>query len=131
MEGEMMEIFIEAEIIPSTVDNQEVEIAPELYLAAVVLLAVAASSAFYMLRGRDQDLQPEGSVLVPVEVESPSEQISEDIDESKSDFSIKAGSEFSKQVLFICEVGCQKEFTGDEEEEIMCPHCGIIGKSPL
>ena len=62
------------------------KIAPELYLAAVVLLAVAASSAFYMLRGRDQDLQPEGSVLVPVEVESPGEQISEDIDEPKSDF---------------------------------------------
>jgi hypothetical protein len=126
----MMEIFIEAEIIPSTVDDHEVEIAPELYLAAVVLLAVAASSAFYMLRGREQDLQPEGSVLVPVEVESPDEQISEDI-EPKSNFRIKAGSEFSKQVIFICEVGCQKEFTGDEEEEIMCPHCGIIGKSPL
>jgi len=126
-----MEIFIEAEIIPSTVDDHEVEIAPELYLAAVVLLAVAASSAFYMLRGRDQDLQPEGAALVPVEVESPSEQISEDIDEPKSDFSIKAGSEFSKQVIFICEVGCQKEFSGDEEDEIMCPHCGIIGKSPL
>ena len=127
-----MEIFIEAEIIPSTVDDHEVEIAPELYLAAVVLLAVAASSALYMLRERDQDLQPEGSVLVPVEVESPSEQISEDADETKNYFSVKAGSEFSKQVMFICEVGCQSEFTGDDDdEEIMCPHCGIIGKSPL
>jgi hypothetical protein len=64
MEGEMMEIFIEAEIRPSTVDGGSEKIAPELYLAAVVLLAVAASSAFYMLRGREQDLQPEGSVLV-------------------------------------------------------------------
>ena len=126
-----MEIFIEAEIIPSTVDSGSEKIDRRLFLAAVVLLAVAASSAFYMLRERDQDLQPEGLVLVPVEVESPSEQISEDKDEPKSDFSIKAGSEFSKQVIFICEVGCQKEFTGDEEEEIMCPHCGIIGKSPL
>ena len=52
MEGEMIEIFIEAEIIPSTVDKGSEEIAPELYLAAVVLLAVAASSAFYMLRTR-------------------------------------------------------------------------------
>ncbi len=103
-----------------------------MYLAAVVLLAVAASSAFYMLREREQDLQPEGSVLVPVEVESPSEQISEDADEIKSDFGIKAGSEFSKQIILICEVGCQSEFTGDDgDEEIMCPHCGIIGKSPL
>ena len=127
-----MEIFIEAEIIPSIIDDGSEKIAPELYLAAVVLLAVAASSAFYMLRGRDQDLQPEGSVLVPVEVESPSEQISEDADETKTDFSVKAGSEFSKQVMFICEVGCQSEFTGnDDDEEIMCPHCGIIGKSPL
>ena len=132
MEGEMIEIFIETEIIPSTIDGSSKEIAPELYLAAVVLLAVAASSAFYMLRGREQNLQPEyGSVLVPVEVESPSEEISEDADET-NDFSIKAGSEFSKQVVFICEVGCQSEFTGDDDdEEIMCPHCGIIGKSPL
>ena len=131
MEGEMMEIFIEAEIIPITVEDDSEKIAPELYLA-VVLLAVAASSAFYMLRGREQDLQPEGSVLVPVEVESPDKQISEDIDEPKSDFRIKAGSEFSKQVIFVCEVGCQNEFTGDDDdEEIMCPQCGIIGKSPL
>ena len=132
MEGEMMEIFIEAEIIPSTVDSGSEKIAPELYLAAVVLLAVAASSAFYMLRGREQDLQPEGSVLVPVEVESPSEQISEDADETKNVFSIKAGSEFSKQVIFICEIGCQSEFSGDDDdEEIMCPHCGMIGDTPL
>ena len=132
MEGEMMEIFIEAEIIPSTVDGGSEKIAPELYLAAVVLLAVAASSAFYMLRGREQDLQPEGSVLVPVEVESPSEQISEDADETKSVFSVKAGSEFSKQVIFICEIGCQSEFSGDDDdEEIMCPHCGMIGDTPL
>ena len=56
----------------------------------------------------------------------------EDVDEPKSDFSIKSGSEFSKQVVFICEVGCQGEFTGDDDdEEIMCPHCGIMGKSPL
>ena len=131
MEGEMMEIFIEAEIIPSPVEDGSEELAPELYLAAVVVVAVAASSAFYMLRGREQDLQPEGSVLVPVEVESPSEQISEEADEP-NDFSIKAGSEFSKQVVFICEMGCQSEFTGDDDdEEIMCPHCGIIGKSPL
>jgi len=84
-----------------------------------------------MLRGRNLDLQPEGSVLIPGEVESPSEEVSEDIDEPKSDFSIKAGSEFSKQVIFICEEGCQREFTGDVEEDIMCPHCGIMGKSPL
>ena len=103
-----------------------------MYLAAVVLLAVAASSAFYMLRGREQDLQPEGSVLVPVEVESPSEQISEDADETKSVFSVKSGSEFSKQVIFICEIGCQSEFSGDDDdEEIMCPHCGMIGDTPL
>ena len=132
MEGEMMEIFIEAEIIPSIIDDGSEKIAPELYLAAIVLLAVAASSAFYMLRGRDQDLQHEGSVLVPVEVESSGEQISEDADEIKSAFSVKADSEFSKQIIFICEVGCQSEFTEDkDDEEIMCPTCGIIGKSPL
>ena len=131
MEGEYLEIFIEAEVVPITVIDDDDEIPIELYLAAGLLLTVAASSAFYMLRGRNLDLQPEGSVLIPGEVESPSEEVSEDIDEPKSDFSIKAGSEFSKQVIFICEEGCQREFTGDVEEDIMCPHCGIMGKSPL
>ena len=52
--------------------------------------------------------------------------------EPESDFGIVSGSEFSRQVVFVCENGCQKEFTGDgEEEEIMCPHCGMIGDSPL
>jgi DNA-directed RNA polymerase subunit RPC12/RpoP len=43
-----------------------------------------------------------------------------------------SGSEFSRQVSFICEAGCSKEFKGKgDDEEIMCPYCGTIGESPL
>ena len=34
--------------------------------------------------------------------------------------------------MFICEGGCMKEFeVEDEEDEVMCPHCGTLGDSPL
>ena len=128
MEGEMIEIFIEAEVI--TVESAEdEEISVEFYYMAVILLAIAASSAFYILRGRTPEDQIEGPVLVPVDG------ISDEVTgppEPESDFGIVSGSEFSRQVVFICENGCQKEFAGDSnEEELMCPHCGMIGDSPL
>ena len=32
----------------------------------------------------------------------------------------------------LLEIGCQSEFSGDDDdEEIMCPHCGMIGDTPL
>jgi len=129
MEGEMIEIFIEAEVIAAeTTENND--IAVEFYYMAAILLAVAASSAFYLLRGRKPEEQSEGPVLVPVDMGVNSE--SDGVTEPESDFGIVSGSEFSRQVVFICENGCQKEFTGDsDEEEIMCPHCGMIGDSPL
>jgi hypothetical protein len=99
---------------------------------AGLLLAIAASSAFYMLKGRHQDETLHEPLLVPVNIENLSEETTEDLDETQRDFSVKTGSEFSKQVLFICESGCLNEFPGeDDDEEIMCPHCGTIGKSPL
>jgi len=129
MEGEMMEIFIEAEIITNEVSNEE-EIATELYYAAAILLAIAGSSAFYILRGKDTEETAEG-LLVPVDASGTSSDSIED-SEPQSDFGIVSGSEFSRQVVFICGNGCQKEFSGDsEDEEIMCPHCGMIGDSPL
>ena len=134
MEGEFLEIFIEAKVIPATVNEDNEDIATELYLAAGLLLAIAASSAFYMLKGRDLEEGLQESVLTTAEgVENQTEQILEDdASEQERDFSILSGSEFSKQIVFICEKGCQMEFTEKEEnEEIMCPHCGIMGKSPL
>ena len=134
MEGDFLQIFIEAEVIASTVEDDDGKISNEYYLGAGILLTIAASSAFYLLRGKDLDEEPQDSVVVSaVGAENQTEQISEEeIDESESDFSILSGSEFSKQVVFVCEKGCQMEFTTkDDEEEIMCPHCGIMGESPL
>jgi len=134
MEGDFLQIFIEAEVIASTVEDDGDEISNELYLVAGFLLTVATTSAFYLLRGRDLDEETQDSVMVSaVETESQTGQISEEEnDESESDFSILSGSEFSKQVVFVCEKGCQREFNAEgNEEEIMCPHCGIMGESPL
>jgi DNA-directed RNA polymerase subunit RPC12/RpoP len=34
--------------------------------------------------------------------------------------------------MFICETGCKSEFELDgDDDEIMCPHCGTMGNSPL
>ena len=37
--------------------------------------------------------------------------------------------------VFVCVGGCQSEFEnvneGEDGNEIMCPHCGLIGDSPL
>ena len=127
MEGEIIEIFIEPEIITNEISGEDKEIATELYYAAAILLAIAGSSAFYILSGKETE-EAEGAVLVPVDVGVDSIEETE----PESDFGIVSGSEFSRQAVFICENGCQKEFSGDsEDEEIMCPHCGMIGDSPL
>ncbi|MEC8874968.1 MAG: fibronectin type III domain-containing protein, partial [Candidatus Thermoplasmatota archaeon] len=134
MEGDFLQIFIEAEVIASNVEDDGGEISNELYLVAGFLLTVAASSAFYLLRGRDLDEETQESIVVSaLEAESQTGQISEEeFDEPESDFGILSGSEFSKQVVFVCEKGCQMEFNAEgDEEEIMCPHCGIMGESPL
>ena len=128
MEGERIEIVIEAEVVAIEATEDE-DIAVEFYYMAVVLLAIAASSAFYILRGKNPEEQSEGPILVPID--GINNEGAEPI-EPENDFGIVSGSEFSRQVVFVCENGCQKEFTGDgEEEEIMCPHCGMIGDSPL
>ena len=50
-------------------------------------------------------------------------------------FSIVQGSQFSRTTVFVCVGGCQREFenmnNGDNGNEIMCPHCGLMGDSPL
>ena len=53
-------------------------------------------------------------------------------EKDKEPFSVISGSEFSRQVSFICEAGCSKEFKSKSgDKEIMCPYCGTLGKSPL
>mgnify|MGYP001403828667 CR=1 FL=1 len=44
-------------------------------------------------------------------------------------FSVVPGSQFSRQLMYICKQGCMKEFevTSEEEDDVMCPHCGTIG----
>ena len=71
------------------------------------------------------------SILVPVESIAEGEIAS--ADEEIAAFSILQGSQFSRNVVFVCEGGCQSEFEviDDDESEIMCPHCGLIGESPL
>ena len=64
MEGDFLQIFIEAEVIASNVEDDGGEISNELYLVAGFLLTVAASSAFYLLRGRDLDEEAQDSIVV-------------------------------------------------------------------
>ena len=73
----------------------------------------------------------EGPILVPVDDYATGESDST-AEEEVSTFSIVKGSQFSRQVMFICETGCNNEFESDsDDEEIMCPHCGTMGDSPL
>ena len=73
----------------------------------------------------------EGPLLIPVDDYGNEEP--EIVAEEKAEtFSVVSGSQFSRQLMFICEKGCMKEFEVlDEEEEVMCPHCGTLGNSPL
>jgi hypothetical protein len=46
-------------------------------------------------------------------------------------FSVVSGTEYSRRVRFHCQIGCEREFLGQrEEDEIVCPHCGTLGPAP-
>jgi hypothetical protein len=132
MEGDYLEIFIEPEVnIIVEVDRETNE---DLYTyigIGVVLASMAAYTALNFIRGKTEDELPEGPMIVPVDdyTTGENETITE---EESSTFSIVKGSQFSRQVMFICETGCKSEFELDgEDDEIMCPHCGTMGNSPL
>ena len=131
MEGEMIEIFIEAEVVADKVDETRNDLPIELYAIAGILVTVAATSAFYLI-GRPNVIHEgdtDSTVLVQAEAVD-----NDDKAEIENDFGIKTGSEFSRRVEFICIKGCQRDFfalSDAKEEEIMCPHCGMIGDSPL
>jgi hypothetical protein len=131
MEGEMMEIFIEAEVITTKIDENKNDLPIELYVIAGILATVAAGSAFYII-GRPKVVLDDDSTA-PALVKAQTVD-TEDETEIENDFGIKTGSEFSRRVEFICIKGCQREFfalSDTKEDEIMCPHCGMIGDSPL
>ena len=139
MEPKFLEIIIKAEIINEVIREEKTENDIYIYVgAAVLLISIALFSASYIFKRNETDeLISDGPVLIPLESftkEEFNEKGNQTLDEEddKAPFSVISGSEFSRQVSFICEAGCSKEFKGKgDDEEIMCPYCGTIGESPL
>ena len=135
MEGEMLEIFIEYENINSAGSgSNEVSAVDNYIIATGLLVLVAIASAAYVFKSKKEEIPIEidnSSILVPVESIAEGELTS--AEQPKVAFSVLQGSQFSRNVVFVCESGCQSEFEtiDDDESEIMCPHCGLIGDSPL
>ena len=139
MENKFLEIFIETEIVNEVIGEENSENDIYAYVGgAVILISIALFSANYFFRKNETDVvNNDGPVLIPLETiaqEGNYEEMDGDSsnEELKETFSVISGSEFSRQVSFICEAGCLKEFKGKgDDEELMCPHCGSIGESPL
>jgi hypothetical protein len=129
MEGDYLEIFIEPEVNNIVEVKKETSIDLRLIGIGAVLTLVAGSTAIYIIRGKAEEELVEGPILVPVDDYATGE--SDGVVEEET-FSIVKGTQFSRQVMFICETGCMSEFKSDgDEDEIMCPHCGTMGDSPL
>ena len=132
MENKFLEIFIETEVINEVIGEEKGNDGIYLNLgAAVLLISIALFSASYLFKeNKSEEIVNDGPVLTPIE-NYEGEPLSEEINQNVS-FSVISGSEFSRQVSFICEAGCLNEFKGKyDDKEIMCPHCGSIGESPL
>tara|TARA_E500000331_G_C17152714_1_gene668096 strand:- start:682 stop:1077 length:396 start_codon:yes stop_codon:yes gene_type:complete len=131
----MLEIFIEYENINSAGSGSNPSSAIDNYIIATgFFVLVAIASAAYVFKSKKEEIPinvDNSSILVPVELIAEGE--IDSVDENRPAFSILQGSQFSRNVVFVCEGGCQSEFeiVDDEETEIMCPHCGLIGDSPL
>lgn len=134
MENEMLEIFIEYENVNSAGNgnSQSSPINNYIIITGVLVMAAIASAA-YIFKNKSEEIPinvDNSTILVPVELLDENEMNS--TEEKPAAFSVLQGSQFSRNVLFVCEGGCQSEFEiDDEESEIMCPHCGLIGDSPL
>jgi len=132
MEGDYLEIFIEPEV--NAIVEVDKETNEDLYTyigIGVVLASIAAYTSLKFIKGKTEEELVEGPILVPVDDYAASES---DVtaEEEISTFSIVKGTQFSRQVMFICETGCNNEFESDsDDDEIMCPHCGTMGDSPL
>jgi len=133
MENKFLEIFIETEVVNEVITEEKSDGNIYIYLtAAAILISVALFSARSLFKGKEsEEFGNDGPVLIPIENYEDENQVLDNIEENIS-FSVISGSEFSRQVSFICEVGCSKEFKSKSgDKELMCPHCGTIGESPL
>ena len=135
MEGEMLEIFVEYENINSAASGNKDSTQIDNYMiVAVLLILTAVASGAYIFKNKVEEVPIDvenSSILVPVEILAKEE--IDSVIEEKPSFSVLQGSQFSRTVVFVCEGGCQKEFENlaGDESEVMCPHCGLIGDSPL
>ncbi len=135
MEGEMLEVFIEYENINNAASGNKDSTQVDNYMIiAVLLIFTAVASGAYIFKNKAEEVPIDvrnSGILVPVEILAK-EEIESGIDEKPS-FSILKGSQFSRTVIFVCDGGCQNEFENiaEDESELMCPHCGLIGDSPL
>ena len=101
-----------------------------------LLVLTAIASAAYVFRNKKEEVAinvDNSSILVPVDLLNE-EQINS-TEEQKPTFGVVQGSQFSRTTVFVCVGGCQSEFEnvndGGNGNEIMCPHCGLMGDSPL
>ena len=128
MIDEHIRVIIEAEI--NTVIEAEPKETENLYLyaaVAVILGSVAIYSASRLLKTNEDSEIISEPVLIPVEnlTEEESNVIEDEVTET---FSIVPGSQFSRQLMYVCRQGCMKEFeVADDDEDVMCPYCGTIG----
>ena len=134
MEPEMLEIYIEYENVNSAGSGDSGTSAVNSYIIATgILVLTAIASAAYVFKNKNEEIPinvDNSTILIPVE------SLDEENINSKEEiaaFSILQGSQFSRNVVFVCEGGCQSQFEiiDEDENEIMCPQCGLIGDSPL
>jgi hypothetical protein len=132
MKDEHIRVIIEAEV--NDVFEAETKTNDNLYAygaAAVVLGSIAIYGASSLIRGNKGEIVADGPVLIPVD-NTGEVKGSLDVAEEEKTFSVVSGSQFSRQLMFVCDKGCMKEFEVDEDdEEVMCPYCGTLGDSPL
>ncbi len=132
MKDEHIRVIIEAEV--KEVFEAETKSNDNLYaygVAAVVLGSIAIYGASYLIRGNKEEIIPDGPVLIPVD-NTGDVKDGLNVPEEEKTFSVVSGSQFSRQLMFVCDKGCMKEFEVDEEDkEVMCPYCGTLGDSPL
>ena len=129
MIDEHIRVIIEAEV--NTVIEAEPKETENLYLygaIAVILGSVALYGASRLLKTNEESEMTDEPVLIPVE-NLPDEENNIIESEEIETFSVVPGSQFSRQLMYICKQGCMKEFevTSEEEDDVMCPHCGTIG----
>ena len=135
MEGDLLEVFIETEVnnVVTEKSNDDSEINSYIISASALLMLAGAGAYYFASRGGDIT-EENVPVLVPLdEVSEEGELPNEDAVTAKEQtFKLVEGSQFSRELIFVCLGGCQKEFTSDnEDDEVICPHCGMIGEAPL